>query len=125
MLETFLFALGIITGFTVNALTNAGRFRKVEKTEESLKIERLIEENRYLSEQVIGCKNRLENIENKSDIEHKKIRDTLNEIQLNNAVDSNILYKSRKEVKELKETTCRQANNLKNCIKGKNKRRRR
>lgn len=130
MLETFLFALGIITGFTINALTNAGRFRKVEKTEESLKIERLIEETRYLVDQVASCKNRLENIENKADIDHKVINKKLESIEFHitddgqnfEAVKTDLEYLEDKFI-DIERLMCRQTNNLKNCIVNKRRRR--
>lgn len=130
MLETFLFALGIITGFTINALTNAGRFKRVEKTEEINKIEQLIEENKYLSDQVIGCKNRLDILTDKSDLVQKSIYDEFAElkqeieyfqhIQGENSSDIRKIVKNNKENKEL---MCKQANNLKNCIVNKKRRR--
>lgn len=130
MLETFLFALGIITGFTINALTNAGRFRKVEKTEEINKIEQLIEENRYLSDQVASCKNRLENIENKADIDHKVINKKLESIEFHitddgqnfEAVKTDLEYLEDKFI-DIERLMCRQTNNLKNCIVNKRRRR--
>lgn len=123
MLETFLFALGIITGFIINALTNAGRFKRVEKTEEINKIEQLIEENKYLSDQVIGCKNRLENIESKPDIEHKVINRKLENIEFHitddgqnfEALKIDLEYLEDKFI-DIERLMCRQTNNLKNCI---------
>lgn len=81
MIEIFLFALGMIAGFTMNVLLNAEKFRNVERKEESSKVEQLIEENRYLIDQVASCKNRLENIENKTDIEHKNFKKKLEDIE--------------------------------------------
>lgn len=115
MLETIFAFLGTIVGYGTCAILNVlkDKPKQIDVKQELI----------YLTDQVIGCKNRLENIENKVYIEHKKIRNTLDEIQLNNAVDSNVLYRTRKEVKELTETTCRQTNNLKNCIVNKKRRR--
>lgn len=81
MIEIFLFVLGMIAGFTMNVLLNAEKFRNVERKEESSKVEQLIEENRYLIDQVASCKNRLGNIENKTDIEHKNFKKKLENIE--------------------------------------------
>ena len=111
--------LGAVIGFIICSLLNANK--KVD-SRHNKELYKIVEETRYLLCQVGGLKDRLENIENKADLEHKELKEMIKEVELNSTVGTNMLYAVRQEVKELKETTCRQANNLKNCIKSKNKR---